>query len=422
MSIHSEKTTHIWYINLRAGLRKLILLWENPAWCLVLAFTIYVAIAIIHGLLWLPSSNAYYNYLADAFIHGQLNLRIVPLDTHDLVLYNHNYYLYWPPMPAVLLIPFVALFGIGFSDVIFTLFVAAINVSLVSLLLRQITFQKLIKLSRLQRALLVLFFALGTVHITIAPFGRVWFTGQLIGFFFVALAYLFALSNKNWTGFFLSGASIACAMLTRNNLLFAGIWPAVYLLMRKKEHGFKKLLAPVSIGILPIFAGLTVMALYNFARFGNIFDVGLDYHLMGEIFVDNYQEYGAFNIHYLPTNFFYQYIAYPLPIRFESLMGGSLFLLSPVFLLSFRGIKIGYPRWSVWMLVVTILIINVPILMLMGTGWIQFGPRYTLDFTIPLLTLTSYGVKNWSSQKLALLTVISIVQYIFGTFLLSQVL
>lgn len=422
MSIHYEQTTHIWRINFKGSIRNLVLIWENPLSSLILAFIIYSLLAIHNGPIWSSSLNAYYNNLADAFLHGQLNLRIIPHDTHDLVFFNHNYYLYWPPMPAVLLIPFVALFGIGFSDVTFTLFVAALNVSLVSLLLRQLTYQKLIKLSRLQRALLVLFFALGTVHVTLAPFGRVWFTGQLIGFFFIALAYLAALSIKGRLGFFLSGTSIACAMLTRNHLIFAGIWPAVYLLIRNKDYSLQKLLTDIAIGIMPIITGLTLMALYNWVRFGNILEVGLDYHMMAEIFIDNYQKYGAFNIHYLPTNFFYQYLAYPLPIRPESVMGGSLFLLSPVFFLAFRGIKTGSPRWSIWALVATILVVNVPILMLMGTGWVQFGPRYTLDFTIPLLILTSFGIKNWSNQRLALLTAISIVQYIFGTFLLSQIL
>ncbi len=398
----------------------MLLLWENPAWSLIFALTIYGTLAIQNGLVWSSSEVPYYNYLADSFLHGQLDLRVIPPLTHDLVFFDHKYYLYWPPMPAILFVPLVAIFGIGFSDVIFTLCIAALNVSLVSFLLRQVQRRGLIEISRLQRAILVLFFALGTVHITLAPFGRIWFTGQLVGLLFVILAYVSAVALNGWLAFFLSGATIACAMLTRNHLLFVGIWPAVYLLMRHKQYGFRKLSVLALIGSLPVLTGLGLMFLYNWARFGSIFEVGLDYHMMSELFVGTYQKYGAFNLYYLPTNFFYQYIAYPFPIRNDSLMGGSFFLLSPVFIYALFGIKTGRPRWTIWTLVVTIFVVNIPILMLMGTGWVQFGPRYTLDFTIPLLILTAYGLNTWSNFRLGLLAAISIVHYTAGTLYLSK--
>ena len=97
-------------------------------------------------------------------------------------------------------------------------------------------------------------------------------------------------------------------------------------------------------------------------------------------------------------------------------MGGSLFLLSPVFFYAFRGIFRGYrnPNVVAWM--ASILATSIPILLLMGTGWIQYGPRYTLDFTIPLLMLTANGVQPTSRRLLFYLTAISIIQYIPGVF------
>jgi hypothetical protein len=50
----------------------------------------------------------------------------------------------------------------------------------------------------------------------------------------------------------------------------------------------------------------------------------------------------------------------------------------------------------------------------MGTGWVQYGPRYTLDFTIPLLMLTASGVQNVPKRLIAWLTALSILQYIPG--------
>jgi hypothetical protein len=99
----------------------------------VLAFAFYFLFALGHGSPFHASPLAYYNYLADALVHGQLNLRLLPADVLDLSYFQGQYFLYWSPFPAILLMPFVALFGVGFSDIVFTVVVGAINVSLVGL-------------------------------------------------------------------------------------------------------------------------------------------------------------------------------------------------------------------------------------------------------------------------------------------------
>jgi len=148
-----------------------LLCWESPIWSALLALAVYSLLASTRALPWAVSSSPYYNYLADALLHGQVNLRLVPPITHDLIAFDGQYYLYWPPFPAALLLPFVAVFGVDFSDIAFTLGVAALNVALVALVLREACARSLIHLSPRRRALLVLFFALGTVHVTLAPLG-----------------------------------------------------------------------------------------------------------------------------------------------------------------------------------------------------------------------------------------------------------
>lgn len=395
-------------------LRRLVLLCESPAWSALLALTVYMLFAAGHGSLWHKSQHAYFNYLADAFLHGQLNLRFIPLDTLDLSLFHGEYYLYWPPVPALMLTPFVALFGMGFSDILFTVVLAAVNVSLVAALLRQGCRRRIVRVSKLQRGTLVLFFAFGTVHLTLAPFGRVWFTGQIVGFFCVAAAYLAALSLRGRLAFALTGLAIASALLTRNHLVFTGLWPACYLLFQHRRVGCRRMTSYVLTGLLPVALAVGLYGAYNYLRFGSVFDNGLAHHLVNPVFAADYCRYGAFNLYYVPTNFFYQYVAYPLPLRPASYYGGSLFLLSPVFFAAFGGIINNRLRWSMWALLATILLVAIPILLLMGTGHFQFGPRYTLDFTVPLLLLTAAGVRRWSARVLAYSTYISTIHYFIG--------
>jgi hypothetical protein len=398
--------------------------WGNIAWATLLALVPYTGLALLHGPLWPATRFAYFNYLADAFNHGQLALRLIPASTHDLVFFHGQYYLYWPPLPAALLMPFVALFGVQFSDVLVTVILGVLNVGLVTLLLEEARQQGLIDLTDLQLRLLTLFFALGTVQITLAPYGMVWFTGQLVAFFFVALAYLLALRLHGGPAFFCTGLAMAAAMLTRNHLVLAGLWPAAYLLYQHRAAGWRRLLGYAALGLLPAILAVGLTGLYNAARFGSPLDNGLAYHRMAQVFADDYQRYGAFNLHYVPINFFYQYVTHPflaLPPRRETFMGGGLFWLSPVFLAAFWGLAEARPRWSAWALAGTILLVNIPILTLMGTGEIQFGPRYSLDFTVPLLLLTAMGVRRWPNWLLVLLTALAVLQYVIGAVFIGQV-
>jgi hypothetical protein len=405
--------------NHQSNTTRFILLLERPHFAFLLAFGLYFAFSTLIGSPFRLQRFAYFNYLADAFMHGQLNLRVLPAFVHDLSLYNGNYYLYWPPMPAVVLMPFVAVFGVNFSDVFFTVVVAATNVAVVAMLFRAINSEKIIQIDEQYRALLVVFFMLGTVHVTLAPFGSVWFTAQLLGFLFVSLAYLAAIKLRGAIAFLVVGVLMAAAMLTRNHLIFTGLWPAYYLISKHWENK-SKLLGYIALALLPALGLGSLFLLYNQVRFGSPFELGIRYHDMAPFFLEDYTKYGTFNLYYLPINFYYQYIHYPLPITEESVMGGSLFLLSPVFLYAFRSIYREYRNPSVIMWTISVLATSVPILLLMGTGWVQYGPRYTLDFTVPLLMLTACGVQAASKRVLFWLTALSIAQYIPGVFFLSQ--
>ncbi|MBP6177084.1 MAG: hypothetical protein KA473_16155 [Anaerolineales bacterium] len=397
---------------------------EKPLWVFLFAFVVYFVLSVFGGSPFRVRDTAYFNYLADAFLHGQLHLRLLPASLHDLSFFGGKYYLYWPPMPAIFLMPLVAVFGVGVSDVFFNVVIAAANVAIFAALLRAVDRKGLIQLDAGFRALLSLFFAFGTVHLILALFGKLWFTAQLVGFFLVALAYLCAIELKDGKAFFIVGVLIASAMMTRNHLLFTGIWPAFHLISRYWRDR-PKIYGYILLMLLPLItAGLLFLA-YNFARFGSPIELGITYHKMDSFFVEDYKKYGAFNLYYVPINFYYEYIYYPIPAFFRFvqqqdlsvLMGGSLFLLSPVFFGALVGAYIERASLKIWVLVTSIIFTNIPVLLVMGTGWMQYGPRYTLDFTVPLLLLTAHGIRYLPKGLVKWLVAVSIVQYIPGIYL-----
>jgi len=408
-------------VSLKSLFYKLASLGEDPILAGLLGLLVYSAYAI-HVNPDLEASNVnFYSYLADAFLHGQLSLNTIPPGTHDLVYFNNQYFLYWPPMPALMFVPYVALFGIGFNDIIFTLPFAALNITLVALILRKVNKDGIVTVTPFQRSILVVFFAFGTVHFTVAPYGRVWFTGQVIGFFFMALAYLTAISLSGRAAFFLTGLAVACAFMSRNTILFAALWPAIFLISRNWHLGWRPLLRRALSGMIPVLLMGIVYLAYNWLRFGTPLETGIQYQLMAPELLEHYEQYGMFNSHYLKTNFYYHYIYYPFPETGETLMGGSLFLLSPVFLLAFISIAKGKPRFLVSCLLITILAVDLPILLFNGTGWFQFGPRYTLDFTLPLLLLTAIGLRWVPDWLLFVLSSISIAHFYKGMSILNMV-
>jgi len=401
---------------------KVASIWEHPVWGGLLAFIVYFAYAMHTNPSLHASGVNYHNYLADAFLHGQVNLRLVPPDTQlDLSVFNHKFYLYWPPLPAILMMPFVAAFGVYFSDTLVTVVIATLNVSLVAVLLRSLNRREITKLTAFQRSLLVLFFAFGTVNFTIAPYGTVWFTSSAFGFFFSILAYIAAILIKGNKGFFLTGLFIACAVMSRSTLIFVGLWPAYYLISENWGEERNRLFSNIFLGILPILAVGILFLGYNWARFGNPLELGTSYQNMASELRKNVDIYGYFSPHYIKTNFYYQYLYYPFPETAETLMGGSLFLLSPVFFAAFIGLAKGKPRLSMFFLFLTIFIIDIPILLNFGTGWFQFGPRYTLDFTVPLLVLTAIGVQSFPNWLLIILSLISAAHFYKGMSILNMI-
>jgi hypothetical protein len=396
--------------------KKLFSVCENPFQAGLFAFCFYALFSAYGGHFLGTTEYNYYNYLADALMHGQLHLRLEPNSTHDLIFYEGRYYLYWPPLPAFLVMPFVAIFGVSFSDVFFAILVGAVNVGLVAQLLRKLNERGLTNLDPYKRGLLVFVFGFGSVHLTQPPIGTVWAVSQLTGLAFVILAYLAVLSLRGWRVFVLAGLSIGLALASRNSLLFAGLWPAYFLLSQYRSYPWKKFVLYILLGGLPVIAIGTLFGLYNLARFNSFTDIGFAYHQMGVYFRDEYNQYGAFNLYYLPRNFYYQWIAYPYFARdtLERVMGGSLFLLTPIFFAVFTAFKKREFRWHSAMLVLAILVSYIPIGLLMGTGLIQFGPRYLLDLTTPVIILTAMGLEKWPLRVTTILAAISFIHYFFG--------
>lgn len=400
-------------------------LWEQPISAAILGGAIYLIFALTAGAPWRISTYPYYNYLADAFLHGQLNLRLIPPLTRDLSFHAGLYYLYWGPLPGILLMPFVLLFGVGASDILQSLILGTISAGLFALLLRKACLCEVISLTRIQRALLVILFVLGSPETPLPMVGRVWEISSLLTVTFALLAFLAAFSLQGRRAFLWTGVGIAGVAMTRISGIFIAVFLAWFLLRKYWGLRWKALLRLSLSGIAPVAAALLLLAAYNMLRFGSPLDNGLNYQLSDPQFVDNAHRYGFFNLHYIWPNLYYQFLVYPFSLINGSFAvegwGGSLFLLSPLFFAAPFALWQDRRSPITWVLLVAILLLAVPLMVNIAPGTLQFGPRYTLDLILPLVLLTASGMRRWPNLLVGVLVAIAVLHYLIGALMFTHI-
>ena len=367
-------------MNRRVGLAGLIF---------AVAFAIYWGTVLLIGDPRTPPV-AYFDQLADAFLQGRLYLANPP-EVHDLTQFDGRWYVPFPPLPALLLTPWVALAGLARTNtVLMATLLGAANVTLVFLLLESLSDRSWSRLDTRGNLWLALLFGLGSVHWYMATLGSVWFVAQITTVTFVALAAWLAAAtgSAGW-----SGLALALAMLARPNVALA--WP---LLLGMAAQGMigadgslnrRRLARWVAVSALPMAAAVAGLLLYNWARFGHALDFGYATANVAAKLVDDLRTYGQFSLHYVARNFWAMALALPrwdarAGLWLPDPEGMSLLLTTPalVYLVKARrGTPLVIGAW----LAVGLLL--VPLVLYYNTGWYQFGYRFSLDFMVPVMAL-----------------------------------
>ena len=363
----------------------------------------------------------YFIYLSEAFLSGRLNVVDTPFYFEELINKNGKFYTIYPPMPALLLIPFVAIWGKVFSQVLASLILGAVNVSLVYFLMRRLT-EKL----DIQIWMTVLF-GFGTIYWYTAGIGSVWYLAQIASLFFLILAIYetFGARRPLLIGLLL-GASYWSRIPVILSLPFFLIMLSDQWLIRERTGS---ILRRIRIKpILFLFAGVGVFVLlnflYNYLRFGSPFDVAYSLHEISAAKerVSPWFNKGLFNLSYLKHHL-YVFLLHPpaiidtWPYIVPSKAGLSVLITTPIFIFAFfAGIRSRFSLacWS------AILPIALLIFTKSGTGWTQFGYRYALDFYPFLLLLTFKGIGSEIKWYHKLLIIIGVLVNLWGVLFINK--
>lgn len=309
---------------------------------------------------------------------------------------NGRWYVSFPPFPAVLMMPFVAIWGLSFNDVAFTLVFTALNVPLLYRLLRRVQPQR----TEWEHAVFALVYGFGTLAWSCGIRGEVWFTAETIG---VTLTLLYLHASLGARHPVLAGLAIGCGAITRTPLAFAAIffvfealapggpvdWPTL-----RDPARWRAAIPRLVPYLIAIVAVAIPMAYMNDVRFGSFSEFGHS-HLYANRVNAQVQRYGLFHYAFLERNLHDAFTRLP-EIQFHPLRFGfngegmSLFVTTPLFFWLLWPKQKPRLHRALWL---TVAVVAIPGFFYQNSGYYQFGFRFSLDYTPYLIVLLALGAR-----------------------------
>jgi hypothetical protein len=318
--------------------------------------------------------------LADAFLHGRLDIANGE-DLHwmDWAIYNGKYYVVEPPMPAIVLLPGVFLFGTAINQTLVSVVIGGITASAIYRLMRGLTEKVTVQIW------LTLLFAFGTIYWWAVTHGGIWHFSHTVAVLFMFLAIHETLVSKRP---FLAGLFLGAAYLSRLPTILA--FPFFVIMFSDQwlpETGDKSLLRRIDFRPLAQFGlGLGIFVvlsfLYNYLRFENPWHVSYSiWKSAGGVPAVWYQK-GMVHPSYIAGHLAVVFMSLPIiqskaPYILPSWGGMAIWATTPPFIYAlFAGIK---TKWVLlWGLV--LLIAGVVIAIPFARGAPGFISRFSRDF------------------------------------------
>ncbi len=365
----------------------------------------------------------------------------------EIVARDKKYYVSFPPFPAVVMLPLVAIFHHRTNDVIISVVLAGMVPALLYLLLRRLPRVVSRTAPEVPRdespdLWLTLLFGIGSVFYFSAVQGQVWFVAHVVASL-LAVLYLLCLWPLRP---FVCGLLCGALFLTRPQMAAMGLlfvlelvrkelgtigYPSLKELLRNPLHHLRRLVWSAVVFAVPAatLAGLGMV--HNYWRFGRFLEFGHSY--LQTIQADNIQRFGLMNYQFLPRNLATALTLLPklvagFPYVQISYHGLALWFTTPALL------YLLWPEYSLWRatgaggalsatssdgsaslaegeasprsqqlrlaLWITIVPIALASLLYQNSGFVQFGYRFSLDYMVLLVVLLRLGSPRVTASPL----------------------
>jgi len=361
-----------------------------------IALGIYLCASLVYFLFADPAllhTHTPWNHfalLADAWQKGRLDLGGPPpayTGNNDFSHVAGKWYVVFPPFPALLLLPILALVKdpARVLDGEFFLCLAGVAPALLFLALEKLRRFGRSELDEFANLGLCSCFAFGSVYFFCAEQGTVWFAAHVVGAALSAAYLLFALeAERPW----LAGLALGLGFATRTPLLFA----APLFVLEAVRSARPRLLRSLLAFLTPVTAIVLLTFVHNQLRFGDPFEVG--YRFLGIAWQHRIEKWGLFGYHYLAKNLGVVLTSLPFwtpkgGVPFQiNLHGLALWITTPAYLWLLWPQRRAVPQRALW---ITVACVALPTLLYQNTGWLQFGYRFSNDYAVFLFALLAVG-------------------------------
>lgn len=324
----------------------------------------------------------YFTRLGDSFLHGKYYLQKSEPWLNELIpIKDNKFAVVYPPAPAIIAMPFIAIFGSNFEQQILSWIMGALTAFLWGLIAYQKSKNKFTSLW------VFLVVAFGNITWYMSSVGSVWYLGQITAYFFITLSIYESL-NKKRLG--LIGFYFGMAVLSRLQVVLA--FPLIVYLNRDRLRHWKSFV----IFIVEVSLFGVIYCLYNYLRFNSFFQTG--YSLIPGVLDEPWYGGSIFKYSNIISNLKVMFTSMPrysaeFPYLTPSWGGLAIWITSPIFIyvLPFKKTLQNI------ITLLSIFLIAIVIFTHGGTGFTQFGYRYAVDF-YPLIFLLI--VENLTNSKI----------------------
>jgi hypothetical protein len=414
-------------------------------------FVIALAVYVLSN----PERQNFYNHFvwqADAFLNGRVTIPypvdgavsnsyfqdvlpappIGPYGLTNPIIPEGQALLPFPPLPAIVLLPFVALWGMSTNSALICAVIGAINVSLCWRMLQRVT-------TRRDAALLgTVFYGFGTVAWYAAMLGSTWFFAHVVASTFLFLGITAALdaerreqlaaaavavrsrSGAAWRQF-AAGVLYGTAAVARLTTIFGAPF---FVFVGGGGTWLRRAVFAGAGAVIPV----ALLLGYNVATTGHLFHPAYDYLRTTEthpVPAFYHQSWAIEDPRYIVVNAPIlllwppktpvtspdcegDYAPTGLGLIFDrdcavlepDPVGMSIFLTSPAYLLAVALAAASWRRRLVCGAALATIAIAIVNLMHFSQGWVQFGYRFSNDFAPFAVILVALAVERWRSNAL----------------------
>lgn len=365
----------------------------------VMALGYFLLSDLMGGTLWHHQYWDSYSLQTYNWLHGRTWIADGQnYDYLELAIYQGRYYVSFPPLPSVVLIPLVAIFGLNTPN--------NLLMAVYGLIAAALAYQIMCKAGRSPRvsAFWALVCVWGCNMLWMTTNAGVWFQAQALNMVLCLGAALCAQYGRKALATTFLALAVGCRPLSA---VFLPVFALTFAWNERERHGSfaKSCLAQWRCVIGPLLIGACYMA-YNYARFDDPLEFGHNY--LPE-FVK--AEHGQFSISYLPGNLRQMFLEPVLllsgRLSFPLYQGFMFYIANPLFIIYFisllqHAVDHGMSAEGVLTAVGIALVLLFTCMHRTLGAW-QFGSRYACD-TIPFayLYLARRGRERIANWELAL--------------------